>query len=181
MKVPRTPWNRFPDVIISTQEQAVKHHPAYPAAKQGDGRAAYCLVKENQQKEAVVQVRQLIGQRTPVLVPVHALEKNGVNAIPEAMASRLENLLDLAIDTEIVQINAVGHTGSDGFHRLANQALFDGIVRRDMEYFLVDDFVGQGGTLANLKGHIETNGGCVIGAVVLTGKPFSARLALSGE
>jgi hypothetical protein len=33
--------------------------------------------------------------------------------------------------------------------------------------------------LANFRGHIEANGGRVIGAVALTGKPYSAKLALS--
>ncbi len=46
---------------------------------------------------------------------------------------------------------------------------------------MVDDFVGQGGTLANLKGHIETNGGKVIGATALTGRTDSVVLALREE
>jgi hypothetical protein len=40
---------------------------------------------------------------------------------------------------------------------------------------LVDDFIGQGGTLANLRGLVETKGGTVIGATVLTGKAHSAK------
>jgi hypothetical protein len=43
---------------------------------------------------------------------------------------------------------------------------------------LVDDFVGQGGTLANLRAHIIRGGGIVRGATVLTGKQHSANLAL---
>ena len=46
---------------------------------------------------------------------------------------------------------------------------------------LVDDFVGMGGALANLKGYIESKGGKVLAAVCLTGKPHSAKLALSAE
>ena len=42
---------------------------------------------------------------------------------------------------------------------------------------VVDDFVGQGGTLANLIGFIRSQGGRVLGATVLTGKPYSAKLA----
>ncbi len=40
----------------------------------------------------------------------------------------------------------------------------------------VDDFVGQGGTLANLRGWIEKKEGKVVGAVALTGKAYSAKL-----
>jgi hypothetical protein len=36
----------------------------------------------------------------------------------------------------------------------------------------------MGGTLANLRGHIEANGGHVIGASVLTGHPNGANIAL---
>jgi hypothetical protein len=39
----------------------------------------------------------------------------------------------------------------------------------------------MGGTLANLKGHIETLGGNVLAAVALTGKPHSAKLAPTPE
>ena len=41
---------------------------------------------------------------------------------------------------------------------------------------MVDDFIGQGGTLANLRGWIEKCGGKVVGAVARTGKLYSAKL-----
>ena len=75
----------------------------------------------------------------------------------------------------------VSHTGANGFWRLARQAEFDGPVQPGREYVLVDDFVGMGGTLANLKGYIESHGGRVVAAVSLTGKPHSAKLALTSE
>jgi hypothetical protein len=43
---------------------------------------------------------------------------------------------------------------------------------------LVDDFVGQGGTLANLRGYLMSKGGIVLGATVLTGKSYSANLCI---
>jgi hypothetical protein len=52
-------------------------------------------------------------------------------------------------------------------------------VQRGAEYVLVDDFVGQGGTLANLRGYLIAQGAMVRAATVLTGKPYSARLALT--
>lgn len=74
-------------------------------------------------------------------------------------------------------LNSVGHTGAGGFKRLANQALFSGTITPGQRYFVVDDFVGQGGTLANLIGFIQTEGGQALGGTVLTGKPYSAKLA----
>ena len=73
------------------------------------------------------------------------------------------------------------HTGADGYHRLAFPAVFQGTVEAGTKYLLVDDFVGQGGTIANLRGHVEHQGGIVVGAVSLTGKQYSARLRLSAD
>ena len=41
--------------------------------------------------------------------------------------------------------------------------------------------IGQGGTLANLRGFVESRGAKVIGATALTGKGYSAKLSLSEE
>ena len=46
---------------------------------------------------------------------------------------------------------------------------------------LVDDFLGMGGTLASLRGHIESHGGVVVAAVALTGKPHSAKRAPTSD
>ncbi|MEQ1512002.1 MAG: phosphoribosyltransferase [Lysobacteraceae bacterium] len=73
----------------------------------------------------------------------------------------------------------MAHTGAGGFERLARQATFDGAIEPGLSYVLVDDFVGMGGTLANLRGYIHANGGVVSAAVTLTGKPYSARLSPS--
>ena len=88
------------------------------------------------------------------------------------------------MDHGIYQANVVFHTGADGFSRLARQARFDGAVSPDCDYVLVDDVIGMGGTLANMKGHIESKGGRVLAAVcslLLTGKPHSAKLTPSPE
>lgn len=118
----------------------------------------------------------VLSGRGAVLVPIHALESEGVNEIPMAMAEELSRRLGLPVHDAIVQLNSVGHTGADGFTRLANQALFDGPVQGGQAYYPVDDFVGQGGTLANLAGFIRGKGGEILGATVLTGKPYSAKL-----
>ena len=115
------------------------------------------------------------------LVSAHAYEREGINAIPEAFAVEISKALGWPHDTAVAQINVVEHTGADGFSRLARQAEFAGAIQAGCEYVLVDDFVGMGGTLANLKGYIESKGGKVLAAVSLTGKPHSAKLTLSPE
>jgi len=106
------------------------------------------------------------------------MREKGVNAIPEAMAEVLGSCLSWNVEHQVVQTNIVSHTKADGFSRLAKQAAFEGDVESGHSYLLVDDFIGQGGTLANLRGWIIKRGGRVVGATVLTGKHYSAKLAL---
>jgi hypothetical protein len=178
---PRTPWGDFPDVLIHASESAVKQHPAYRAAKAGDDDAATALVLDTFNMTSALALKRITGNAAPTLVSAHALEREGVNAIPEVFAERLSQVLSWPADTGVVQTNVVSHTGANGFWRLARQAEFDGPVLPGCAYVLVDDFVGMGGTLANLKGYIESKGGKVLAAVSLTGKPHSAKLALAPE
>ncbi len=180
-KPPRTPWGNFPDVLIHASESAVKQHPAYQSAKSGDADAASDLVFDTFNRDKTLELKKIVGYRIPTLVSAHAFEREGVNAIPEVFADQLGRVLGWPIDTSVVQVNVVGHTGANGFWRLAMQAEFEGTVVSGREYVLVDDFVGMGGTLANLKGHIASNGGTVLAAVSLTGKPHSSKLAPSPE
>lgn len=178
---PRTAWNGFPDVLIHASESVVKHHPAYQAAKSGSGQAALALVADTLNAACNDQLRRLVGARRPTLVSAHAYEREGVNAIPEILADELGKALGWPVDAGVLQVNVVAHTGADGFSRLARQAEFAGAVVPGQDYVLVDDFVGMGGTLANLKGHIEQQGGRVLAAVCLTGKPYSAKLSPTPE
>lgn len=181
IKPPRTPWGNFPDVLIHASESAVKQHPAYKAAKSGDDGAAADLVLDAFNLEQAMNLKRIAGERAPMLVSAHAFEREGVNAIPEVFADQLGKVLQWPVDAGVVQVNVVSHTGAGGFWRMARQAEFEGAVVAGQDYVLVDDFVGMGGTLANLKGYIESNGGKVLAAVSLTGKPHSAKLAPSPE
>jgi hypothetical protein len=131
--------------------------------------------------QAIVEDLLARGHFAPTLVSAHAYEMDGVNAIPEAFADVLGRVLGWPIDGSILQTNVVAHTGADGWSRMARAAEFDGPVQAGCNYVLVDDFLGMGGTLANLRGHIEIHGGNVLAAAVLTGKPYSAKLAPTPE
>ncbi len=167
----------FPDVVLHAEESAVKRHSKFQAAKAGDIVAAGVLAAEFVKRERVEFLRSMLEGRSAELVPIHALESEGVNEIPAALAKVLSRQLAMPINDSIVQSNSVGHTGASGFHRLANQALFEGLVTSGQRYLVVDDFVGQGGTLANLIGFICSQGAEVLGATVLTGRQYSAKLA----
>ena len=180
MRLPRrAAWRDFPDAVLLAPERQTKRHPDYAAAKAGDAAAAARLVNALTDEAGLARVRTLFGQGEgiqPALVSAHAYERDGVNAIPAALSALLSEHLGVPFDSGIVQTNVVWHTGADGYGRLARQAAFDGEVTSGREYVMVDDFIGQGGTLANLRGCVESKGGVVIGAVALTGKRYSAKL-----
>lgn len=178
----RTTWQKdFPDVVLHARLGDETSHRDYEAAKSGDRDAAYRLVSDVLTKDAVDKIRNIIGNRDVLLAAVHAEEASGRNKIPQAMADVLGKVLHQEVATGIVQTRRVGRTGQDGFGRLANQPEFSGDVRSDVPYFIVDDTLTQGGTLAGLKGYIESHGGRVIGASALTGKQYSAKMALSPQ
>lgn len=180
-KPTRFPWNGFPDVLIHASELFVKRHSSYRQAKAGDVIASVSLVAESLSNEIMDQLSREYGQYSPVLLAVQAEECAGMNAIPRAMAETIAVILNWDIETHVFQKNVVGHTGAGGFVRMANQALFSGAAKSGLNYLLIDDFIGQGGTLANLRGHILVQGGQVLGTSVLTGKPHSAKLALANS
>ena len=177
MTPPRVPLFDFPDIVLHADELEVKRHAQYQAAKAGDFMAAAALVGEFINDDSARQLETMLAGRAAALVPIHALESGGVNEIPAELTKLLSRQLGLPVNRSIVQSNSVGHTGASGFKRLAHQAVFVGEVQPQGLYFLVDDFVGQGGTLANLVGFITSEGGHVLGATVLTGKAYSAKLA----
>lgn len=177
----RTAAAGIPDVMIVAPVDVVLRHPDYEAAKAGDVDAASILANDIMAGQGAERFVAALQERQPILVSVTALEGGGVNEIPDAMLSVLSKASRLPKAKDIVQVNYAGHTRASGWHRLAVQAIFDGPVSPGAEYWLADDFVGQGGTFANLRGHIESNGGRVIGLTALTGRDYSAKLALSSE
>jgi hypothetical protein len=115
-------------------------------------------------------------------MPVTALEITGFNAIPDAMAQLLSEALGWPVSAgDVVQNNRVGHTRARAFNRLVTPAAFEGRVLAGADYVLVDDHVGLGGTLANLKGFIETGGGRVVAMTTLTESRDAREIALRPE
>lgn len=156
--------------------------PPTPLAKSGDADAAFMLALRLLDEGVVKDVRDLIGHRDVLLLPVVADETTGFNAIPDAMAQVLARLLAVdAVSGEIVQTNKVGHTRAPAFQRIVTPAAFDGPVEEGALYVLVDDHVGLGGTLASLRGHVEAGGGKVIGVTTLTESRDARRISLRPE
>jgi hypothetical protein len=146
-------------------------HPDYDAAKNHQDReAAARLVKdllgtpENQAQLA------LIAERFPnaIIVPVHGIEANGRNRIPEMLAEYIGKRTGLEINADIVQTNEVHRTGSDSWHRFAFRPEFDGEVQKGRQYILTDDVFSNGGSFSELRQHIEKGGGQVVQTAAVT-------------
>src|SRR5213076_1223536 len=151
----RATWEpNFPPVWIHAPESEVRTHPWYLAARCGDVDAAALLVADTCNPAIVRQLAALGTATAPVLASVHAQEAEGINVIAEVFAQGLALLLGWDTDAALVQANVVHHQGAIGFNHLGRQALFDGRVAPGRHYLIVDDFIGQGGTIANLRGHI---------------------------
>ncbi len=178
----RTAWKKdFPDVIVHTSVKDRNQHPDYSLAKNGDREAAYRLIMDILTPESLKNIQEKLGDKKPIVVSVMAQEKEGKNVIPEAFAHVLSKELGLEVDSEIIQSNYVNHTKNSAFHRMAYPATFEGEVQKGRNYLIVDDHVGLGGTLANIKGHIEKNGGSVILTTTLTASHNSQYLAPSPD
>jgi hypothetical protein len=98
------------------------------------------------------------------------------------MAQALASRLGLwAVAGRVVQSTKVGHTKASGWHRLVTPPLLAGDVAAGADYLLVDDHVGFGGTLANLRGFVEHHGGHVIGMTTLTETREARHIAVRNE
>lgn len=152
------------------------------AAKAGDAKAALKLAVDLLSSEATSRLLNVVGDRRALLLPVVADEIAGFNAIPDAMAQVLGKDIGAdVIDGVIVQVNKVGHTRAPAFQRFVTPAMFEGHVQADASYVLVDDHVGLGGTLANLRGYVEAHGGAVIGITALTESREARAISLRRE
>ena len=173
---PRAEWGAFPDVIRNGDLGSLKAEPDYPAAKAGDPIAAISLVKRVVTDEFVESVRTLICEEKPVLVPVMAEEAAGRNKIPLALAALLGNKLGLDVSTDIIQTSRSHRTGKGADYRLTHSPSFGGPVTAEKPYFILDDTLSMGGTVAALRGYICQQGGKVLGAAVCTAHPGAVKL-----
>jgi len=182
-KYPRTSWPvDFPDVIVHRALKVRNNHRDYAAAKAGEPFAAQKLVRDLLSDEGVSRIRILLAGSRALMVPVAAVEVTGFNAIPDAMAQELAGRLGVAMAPyDFRQSNYFAHTKADGWHRLVAPAEFTGTITPGTEFFLIDDHVGFGGTLANLRGYIEVNGGHVLGMTTLTETGGARKIAIRQE
>lgn len=150
---------RFPNDV------ALKSHKGYQLAKAGHIPSAIEVV-EDLALPFLLEARNLLSSDACYVAP-HAKEATGDNAIPQVLAQTAAMVSGGEVDTDIVQISRVFHTGADPMERMATRAEFEGLVSPDKNHVLVDDVTTMGGTLAELADYIQDEGGRIIGVLVL--------------
>lgn len=181
MRIARSLSLNFPSCEILVPLDELIHDPLRHPAKEGDVQAAHQLLQRLRKRREIYTAIELAKATKCILLPVVSIERTGHNVLPAVLAEHLGAATGNDVTNSIVQINVAGHTGADGWHRLTYPALFDGKVQIGARYWLVDDFVGMGGTFANLRGFVEAAGGHVVGCTALTGRADSSLLRLDAR
>lgn len=156
---------------IFTTIANLKANKDYRAAKSGDEYAAARLVHILVNPEKANEIVKFCPDGTNI-VPVTAIEKDGANQIPHALAWGLSacssNEKFLNVDTSIRQTNKVFHTGANAMERFLNIPEFEGTVWKGENYYIVDDVVTTGSSINEMALYIERNGGIVVGCSCLS-------------
>ena len=169
----------FPESIhkplwLFDNDLVLKSHTGYSDAKSGDEKAAARLISD-----LAADFIGRIKDRLPsdvIYVAPHAQEAAGDNAIPQVFAAACGMVAQGHIDTDIVQVTRVFHTGADPMERMSLRAEFEGTVTPGSRYVLVDDVINMGVTLAELANHVRGRGGIVLAVVALVNAGRIKRL-----
>jgi len=156
------------------EDTALKSHTEYQRAKAGDAPSAIKLV-EDLALPFLLQIKSQLPADACYVAP-HAKEATGDNAIPQVLAQAAAMISGGDVDTDIVQISRVFHTGADPMERMATRAEFEGLVEPGKKHVLVDDVTTMGGTLAELADYIQNQDGTIAGVLVLVNAGRSKEL-----
>ena len=177
----RASWKNFPKVIRNDDLGTLAKLPGYDAAKQGDPDQALDLVLNTLHDHTLNEISVTIGTLQPKILPVLSIEESGYNKLPLALAEIISHSLDFEVEIDIIQVNKVLRTNSNADHRLTFNPIFSGDVSKNQMYFIVDDTLTMGGTIASLRGYIENRGGITIGAMVLTAHKDALEIAIKPD
>jgi len=160
----------------------LESHPDYDAAKNHENRVAalrlvhdFLRTPENQAQLMILKEKY----QGAIIVPIHAIEAEGKNRIPEALAEYIGMNTSLEVDDNIIQTNRVHRTGTDEWHRFAFRPSYDGMVKSGRNHLIVDDVFSLGGSFNELRRFIESNGGKVVHTIALATGRSGPEIALN--
>ena len=175
----KTSWPAgFPNATTHTTLSKLKSHVDYDAAKAGDIAAAIRVVADLVSRAKVKELKQ--RHPSAIVLAPHAIEEAGRNAIPRVLAEAFGDA-GFEVNTDVVQTNEPHRTKKDSPLRLVLRPEFAGKVEAGKEYILIDDAIGQGGTVAELRFFVESNGGRVVDVSALTSGIFGNKLSIRSE
>lgn len=160
-------------------DSPLKAHADYKMAKAGNVESAIRLVRDLVKTESI-QAASSFGDGV-IYVPVHAEEASGRNKIPDALAAHYAANAGGQFGAGIMQANRAYHTGANAMERLLSRAEFSGKVEPGKRYVLVDDVTTMGSTLADLASYIRSQGGEVVGSVVLVNAARSGMMIAASK
>jgi hypothetical protein len=174
LRVHRSPWRDFPDVVVQTTIAKLKAHPDYPNAKAGNPEVGIRVVSDLLKPGKVTF-------KVDAIVPVLQLDANNRNSIPISYAALLAAELKVPVSANVLQINQVSHTGADAASRILGQPIFDGKIQAGTRVLLVDDVVTYGSTIANLRGWLAHQGATVVGCTSMAAAFGGTKLVPPAE
>jgi hypothetical protein len=172
----RIPWSAgFPPVFARAAWDgtgALRDHPSYwRAKKRRDAEAALRVCGDLGREEVLENLYDLsvaTGEPVPVVAAPAMTPDESQNYLAIGYARWLSHELGWEVSRDIFQAKTLSRDFStDGWFRLAHDPEFYGLVHEGRRYVLADDVCTMGGTLASLRGFIESKGGRVIGVTVL--------------
>jgi hypothetical protein len=167
--ITRFPWGQFPRILAHTTRAAVEAHPAYPEAARGDYPAARQLARD-------LAKPALWSGRVDYVCPVVQFDSAGRwNAIPVALAELLAGEVGATLVAHVVREKATPDPAATSAARLVQQSGFVGRIPKGT-YLICQDLCTFGSTIANLRGHIQHQGGTVVAATALATNIFGTTL-----
>lgn len=201
----RTAWDNYArDVRFGVYYRNGVHGPVpglsdfegYEIAKKGiddDGRE-YSLTEQMEAAQAIIErvleankefkralLDALLEHPEALIVAPSVASNDRKNVLPIAFAHALADLTGNQVCENIYQApKSKSRRQMDGRERIACETQFYGNVTPQSQYFMVDDVLTMGGTLASLRGFVESNGGKVVGIAVLADGSRAPGCALQG-
>lgn len=185
----RVPWPAdFPKVLVNAAweggDSNLPDNAAYwPAKKKRDVRAAIALCDSIVTESNLEALYDLTFGLEPIVVAPALTLHETQNALARTFAGWLGAKMNWKIDRNIYQSKTINRDfNTNGWFRIVNEPTFYGAVEAGRPYILADDVCAMGGTLASLRGYIETAGGKVLAMTVLaSGSGKNVQISLVGD
>ncbi|MCQ2445007.1 MAG: hypothetical protein MJ061_05940 [Mailhella sp.] len=160
------------DCVVMSAGRLARKSPLFDAAKHGDEDAAYRLVLSLCAGHP--GPKRLASYGKPILVPV--ISASSRNRLPIAMCRFLAGRSGVEIDDGFRLHSERSRKEQKAVERLLNRGAFSGDVREGRKYVLVDDFITMGGTVNELRLHIEAGGGVPVAGFFMGSSLYSVPL-----